>query len=82
MPEAKREVSQGGEVLGGGDWRVKIHYIYRLLGYPSRTASHFLSASSSPSKLHLFYQQKDKVITELSLPPKDCIGFNLDKTPD
>lgn len=48
----EKEVERGGRCRGGG---VKIHYIYThrlpgwLAGYPSGTASHFLSTSTTSS---------------------------------
>lgn len=48
----EREVERGGRCRGGG---VKIHYIYThrlpacLAGYPTGTASHFLSTSTTSS---------------------------------
>lgn len=49
----EKEVERGGRCRGGGG--VKIHYIYThrlpgwLAGYPSGTASHFLSTSTTSS---------------------------------
>lgn len=56
----ERKAKEGGE---SRCWGVKIHYIHRLAGYPSGTASHFLSTFPHflllLSVLHLFYQQND-----------------------
>lgn len=79
----EREAKEGGKG-GAGEGRGDENPLYIqtacLAGYPSGTASHFLSTSLSfllLSALHLFYQQND-----YKTKNRDGVGLRLDETPD
>lgn len=81
--EVKAKVGGTGRCWGGGSENPLYIQTACLAGYPSGTASHFLSTSPSfllfLSALHLFYQQTAKLLQNQKI---DSVGLRLDETPD